>query len=79
MLENKKIVATYRNPIDSLASSFKRYKLPVNEENIISEIERLENNGMLDLISVFDNEKILFLKYEEFYNGYTYNGSLFWL
>ena len=65
-----KVVVSFRNPIDSLASSFKRYKLPVTKDNIKRQIDELKKNGLDDLVSVFENPNILKLKYESFYDNF---------
>lgn len=63
-----KTVVTYRNPLDSLASSIKKDKVLVNEKYILKKIEELKNNGLNDLVNIFENKSILKLKYEDFYN-----------
>lgn len=71
-IKKHKIVATYRHPIDCLASSFKRYGLKVNETNMSNQINELKENGLDDLCKVFEEKQILKLKYEEFYNNYDH-------
>lgn len=63
-----KTVVTYRNPLDSLASSIKKDKVLITEKIILKKIEELKNNGLNDLINIFENKNILKLKYEDFYN-----------
>lgn len=63
-----KTVVTYRNPLDSLASSFKKDNVLITEKNILIKIEELKNNGLNDLVTIFENRSILKLKYEDFYN-----------
>ena len=66
------MIVTFRNPMDSLASSIKRYKLEVNDVNIKNQILELKENGLDDLYEIFQNKNILKLKYENFYNNYDF-------
>ena len=72
ILKNDKMIVTFRNPMDSLASSIKRYKLEVNDVNIKNQILELKENGLDDLYEIFQNKNILKLKYENFYNNYDF-------
>lgn len=71
-IKNKKIITTYRNPLDCLASSFKRYQLEPSDLNIKNQILELKNNGLDDLLEIFQDENILLLKYEDFFNDYGF-------
>lgn len=70
IIKSYDVVVTYRNPLDSLASSFRYAELEVNESNIKNQIIGLKKNGLDDLLDCFDNNNILKLKYEDFYDQY---------
>ena len=70
--KSKKYVITYRNPIDCLASSMKRFNLEVNDKNIKYHLDQIKVNGLDDLISVFEMDEYLKLKYEQFYSNFDY-------
>ena len=71
-IKKRNVIITYRNPLDCLTSSFKRYGLEVNDNNIKDQILELKRNGLDDLLIIFDAENVLKLKYEDFYNDYDF-------
>ncbi|SFU72465.1 hypothetical protein SAMN05216480_11662 [Pustulibacterium marinum] len=71
-IRRSKIIATYRNPLDCLTSSFKRYESFPNEDSIKKQIQELKKFGLDDLKNIFLRDDILKLKYEDFYGNYDY-------
>lgn len=65
-----KVVVTFRNPIDIIASSILRYRDEPTDQNILKHIAELRSFGLDDLMRIFDHPKILKLRYEDFYNNH---------
>jgi len=68
----KYIVSTYRNPLDIIASMHYTNDMTPTETTIRETIFFLKGNGLIDFFNIIDNDKILKLKYENFYNNYNY-------
>ena len=68
----KYIVATYRNPLDTIASIHHIHDQIPTKTTIREKIFFMKNNGLIDFLNIIDNDKILKLKYEDFYNNYNY-------
>ncbi len=66
------IVATYRHPLDCVASSIQRYGLkPVNKV-VRQQVKELEKNGIRDLLKIRGARNILFLRYENFFQNFDF-------
>jgi hypothetical protein len=63
-------VVTYRNPLDSIASSILRYKLNPSDDVLKEQVLEFEKNGISTVLEVKNNENVLMLKYEDFVNNY---------
>jgi len=68
----KYIVATYRNPLDIITSMHYTNDMTPTTTTIRETIFFMKGNGLIDFINIIDNDKILKLKYEDFYNNYNY-------
>ena len=68
----KYIVSTYRNPLDIMASLIQFHDQMPTIASIREKIFFIKNNGLVDFVNIIDNDKILKLKYEDFYNNYNY-------
>ena len=67
------IVCTYRDPLDIICSSIKRYDQLPTREGIDKHIKRLKQNGFDDFIKLEKTDiNKLNLKYENFYNNFDY-------
>ena len=71
------IVCTYRDPLDIICSSIKRYEKLVTKEVIDEQIKELKQFGFDDFIKLekiprFVDKNRLNLKYENFYNNFDY-------
>jgi hypothetical protein len=65
-----RIVCTVRDPLDAIASSIRRYGLGPTPDVIDSQIREFQINGMDELPHLIKRGKVLFLKYEEFYQDF---------
>ena len=65
-------VVTYRNPLDSIASSILRYKKKPTNDVIKQHISEFEKNGIWTVCEIRDNKNVLMLKYEDFVNNFDY-------
>ncbi len=65
-----RIVCTVRNPLDAIASSIRRYKLDPTSDVVASQIDEFQRNGMNELPRLVDRDRVLILKYEEFYQDF---------
>lgn len=63
-----KIVATYRHPLDSIASCIQCYNQSPTPEVIQQQITEFEKNGIYDILELMDTENCLLLRYEDFVN-----------
>ena len=68
----KYIVSTYRNPLDIIASIHHAHDIIPTKTTIEGTAIYMKNSGLMDFINVIDNNKILKLKYEDFYHNYNY-------
>ena len=68
----KYIVSTYRNPLDIMASIYHIHDQVPTLDTIRQKIFFMKNNGLVDFFNIIDNDKVLKLKYEDFYNNYNY-------
>ena len=71
------LVCTYRDPLDIICSSIKRYEKLGTREVIDEQIKELKQNGFDDFIKLekiprFVDKNKLNLKYENFYNNFDY-------
>ena len=71
------MVCTYRDPLDIICSSIKRYEKLVTREVIDEQIKELKQFGFDDFIKLekiprFVDKNRLNLKYENFYNNFDY-------
>jgi hypothetical protein len=60
------IIATYRHPLDVLASILQCQALSVSDEEIKKQLIILNRTGLWDIFSIRDQPGVLLLKYEEF-------------
>ena len=70
--KNFPTITTYRHPYDSIASLFLKDNIIPTEKNMEDTIIRFRENGWNDFINQFNLQKILFLRYEDFYNNFDY-------
>ena len=66
-------VGTYRNPLDSIASSLLRYKIEKpSDEDIKKQIDVFNKSDLKYIPKMIEMSNILMLKYENFLNNYDY-------
>lgn len=78
-------VVTYRNPLDSILSHImiaKRHKIRnfnteslkknIHNSLIDTAIKTFEGNGINDIVKLKNNNNVLMLKYEKFFNNFEY-------
>jgi len=66
-----KVVATYRHPLDCIASSIIRYGKSPTDDEIQRQLE-IFNQPLRNLITANKMDNILLLRYEEFVNDFDY-------
>ena len=71
------VVCTFRDPLDIICSSIKRYEKLVTKEVLVEQIKELKQFGFEDFIKLekipgFLDKNRLNLKYEKFYNNFDY-------
>ncbi len=67
-----KVVASIRNPLDSIASSIQRYEQQPTVEVVDEQIQEFDRNGMWDLLNLKGNSRALILRYEDFFDDWPY-------
>ena len=60
------IVASIRNPLDSISSSIQRYDKEPTDVVVRDQILEYEKQGMWDILEIMNKLKVKILKYEEF-------------
>ena len=65
-------VVTYRNPLDSIASSILRYKKKPTNDVIEQQVSEFKKNGIWSVLEIRENKNVLMLKYEDFVNNFDY-------
>jgi len=63
---NAPIVASIRNPLDSISSSIQRYGRQPTEDVVRQQIKEYENQGMWDILEIRNKPKVKILRYEDF-------------
>ena len=66
------VVATYRHPLDSIASSIIRYDKEPTDEEIQRQIKIFNSQGLHNLIQASQMDNVLLLKYERFVKDFEY-------
>lgn len=66
------IVATYRHPLDVLASFCQAQALKISDAELKKRVIELHRNGILDILEFKDNENVLLLRYELFSSNFDY-------
>jgi len=66
------IVASIRNPLDSISSSIQRYGKDPTDEVVMQQIEEYERLGMWDILEIQNKPNVKILKYEEFAFDFTF-------
>jgi hypothetical protein len=66
------IVATYRHPLDVMASFFQCQNLEVTDAELKTRVIELHRNGILDVLKVRDLPNVLALRYERFFDNFDY-------
>jgi len=67
----QKIVATYRNPLDVMASVFESHGLAVTDEEIRKQLFLLSKHGLWDVFELKHKPNALLLRYEEFVGNFA--------
>lgn len=67
-----RIVASIRDPLDSISSSILRYEKSPTLELIDQQLDEFERHGIWDLLEIRDSPRALILKYENFYNNWEF-------
>ena len=60
------IVASIRDPLDSISSSIQRYGLEPTDDVISDHIREYEKQGMWQLYEIWGKKNVLVLRYEDF-------------
>jgi hypothetical protein len=60
------VVCTYRDPVDVVASSIKRFKLRPTDDVVAYHIAMVRECGMEQTLTLLDDHEALLLKYENF-------------
>ena len=60
------IVASIRNPLDSISSSIQRYGKEPTDSVIEQQIQEYQHLGMKDILEILDKPNVKILKYEDF-------------
>jgi hypothetical protein len=66
------IIASYRHPLDVMASLLQCQNLKVNDAEIKKQLFLLYKNGILDILEFKDRPNVLLLRYERFSNDFDY-------
>lgn len=66
------MVVTYRHPLDCIASSIQRYGKDPTDSVIQEQVAEFERNGIWHLLKLKNHQKVLLLKYEDFFNNLDY-------
>lgn len=66
------IIATYRHPLDVMASLLQCQNREVSDAEIKKELFLLNKNGIWDILEFKDRPNVLLLRYERFFNDFDY-------
>lgn len=69
---DQKIVATYRHPMDVMASVFESHSLEINEAELRKQLFLLSKHGLWDIFELRDRPNALLLRYETFVGDFPY-------
>ncbi|MEM7103972.1 MAG: hypothetical protein AAF502_12620 [Bacteroidota bacterium] len=64
------VVSTYRNPLDTLASTFQALDLELNDGLLKTQAEKHKSRGLDNLLEIWGNPNVLKLQYESFYKDF---------
>ena len=66
------VIASYRHPLDAIASSIQRYGRTPSDEEIAVQIQEFEAGGIRVILDIRHDKNVLMMRYEDFYHDHDY-------